>query len=133
MTHIHHTVAADALERRLPAPDALSPLHWWRTAEPQSLDAAASAELQAAVIASVPNQSSATTGLAGTAPVNAARVIRAALLTAAWPAPPAWAVDLAGSALLLCAGDGNATALTVLMHFRRRFVVPHTSSRHEEA
>ena len=55
MTHIHHIVAADALERRRAAPEALRPLRWWRTAEPQSLDAAASAMLQAAMIASVPN------------------------------------------------------------------------------
>ena len=128
MTHIHHIVAADALERRRRTPEALAALRWWRTAEPQSLDAAASAMLQAAMIASVPNHPPAATGAAVTAPVDAARVIRAALLTAAWPAPPAWAVDLAGSALLICAADGNATARLVLDHFRRRFVAPKAAS-----
>ena len=128
MMHIHHIVAADALERSRRTPEALAPLRWWRTAEPQSLDAAASARLYAAMIASVPSRMPPATGPVVTTPVDAARVIRAALLTAAWPAPPAWAVDLAGSALLICAADGNATARLVLDHFRRRFVVPKASS-----
>ena len=134
MMHIHHIVAADALERSRRTPEALGPLRWWRTAEPQSLDATTSARLYAAMIASVPSHSPGATGAAVTAPVDAARVIRAALLTAAWHSPPAWAVDLAGSALLICAADGNATARLVLDHFRRRFVAPKaTSSNRGEA
>jgi hypothetical protein len=134
MMHIHHVVAADALERSRRTPEAPAALRWWRTTEPQSLDAAASAMLQAAMIASLPNHPPAATGAAVKAPVDAARVIRAALLTAAWHNPPAWALDLAGSALLICAADGNATARLVLDHFRRRFAAPKaTSSNRGEA
>ena len=132
MTHIQQSTTADALKRRLPASEALPPLHWWRTMEPQSLNAAASAKLQAAMISSVPNHRPGAIGPAVMAPVNAARVIRAALLTAAWQNPPAWAVELAGSALLICAADGNAAALAVLDHFRRRFAASKAASRHGE-
>lgn len=58
---------------------------------------------------------------------DAVVAIRLAFLTMAQPAPSAWAIDLAASALLLCAAEGNPAARLVLEHFRRRFAASNAS------
>lgn len=95
-----------------------APLQWWRQTEPKTHDATVNAALRAILggvaMLGEPSWHAAARG-------DAAKAVRIALLVAAGRPSPL-AVDLAGSALLLCASEGNAAALVALHHLRRRFV-----------
>lgn len=94
----------------------VSPLQWWRQTEPKMHDATANAALRA-ILSDVAMLGE--PGWHAAARGDAAKAVRIALRTACRrPAP--LAVDLAGTALLLCA-EGNAAALVALHHLRRRF------------
>jgi hypothetical protein len=95
----------------------VSPLQWWRQTEPKMHDATANAALRA-ILSDVAMLGE--PGWHAAARGDAAKAVRIALRTACGrPAP--LAVDLAGTALLLCASEGNAAALVALHHLRRRF------------
>ena len=96
----------------------VSPLQWWRQTEPKMHDATANAALRA-ILSDVAMLGE--PGWHAAARGDAAKAVRIALRTVCGrPAP--LAVDLAGTALLLCASEGNPAALVALHHLRRRFV-----------
>ena len=111
-----------------PALGAIPPLRWWRNSDFDQASGEAVDELRAVLSLTVwPGRPDWRAAARGDVPM----AIHHGIVVLAKDSPSAWTVDLAASALVLCAAD-NAAARLVLKHIRRRFAAPNNSSRHEE-
>ena len=125
-----------AMRRRRRARFAAAPAHhpipqlrWWRNSDLDQASSEAVDELRAALSLTMwPGRSDWPAAARGDVPT----AIHHGIVVLAKDSPSAWTVDLAASALLVCAVDNPAAGL-VLRHIRRRFAAPNNSSRHEEA
>ena len=105
--------------------EVIPSLRWWRTRHPAQIAHGGLAELRAALSTTMwPGRSDWPAAARG----HATTAIRLGLMILADAAPPAWTIDLAGSALLLCHADRNPIAGLVLDRFRRRFAAPETAA-----
>jgi hypothetical protein len=101
--------------------DGIPPLQWWRGKLQPRLDAAAIAELRAALsklhLLAHP-------GWPAAIAEDASAAIRIAISTSRESASPQWLIDCAGSVLLLCADSGSAAAASCLRLFRAHYIAP---------